>query len=52
MTCSETKNARVNSCGEYWKALNAALKGLAGNEELVTISDSDVLFLPNCKRKP
>lgn len=32
--------------------LNAILKGLAGNEiELVTISDSDVLFLPNWQKE-
>jgi hypothetical protein len=32
--------------------LNAILKGLAGNDiELVTISDSDVLFLPNWQKE-
>jgi hypothetical protein len=32
--------------------LNAILKGLAGNEiELVTISDADVLFLPNWQKE-
>lgn len=32
--------------------LNAVLKGLAGNDiELVTISDSDVLFLPNWQKE-
>ena len=33
--------------------LNAILKGLAGNAiEIVTISDSDVLFLPNWQSRP